>query len=77
MRWTIVLFGAVGVLGIAAMAHSQKGTNPQDEQQIRTIEAATGQFEQQNDSSKMDLLADDWVFTGYGKVLSKNNLSKT
>jgi ketosteroid isomerase-like protein len=76
MRRTIVLFSAVGVLGIAAMAHSQKGINLQDEQQIRKIEAATGQFEQQNDSSKMDLLADDWVFIGYGKVLSKKQFEE-
>jgi hypothetical protein len=76
MRRTIVLFGAVGVLGIAAMAHSQKGANPQDEPQLRKIEAATGQFEQQNDSSKMDLLADDFVSAGNGKVISKKQLEE-
>ena len=76
MRRTIVLFGAVGVLGIAAMAHSQKGANPQDEPQLRKIEAATGQFEQQNDSSKMDLLGDDWVSAGNGKVISEKQFKK-
>jgi ketosteroid isomerase-like protein len=76
MRRTIVLFAAVGVLGITAMAHSQKAANPQDEQRLRKMEAAAGQFEQQNDSSKMDLLADDWVFAGNGKAISKKQFAQ-
>ena len=64
MGLSILLFSVVGVLGIATMARSQKSANPQDEQQLRKIEAVTAQFEQQNDSSKMDLLGDDWVSAG-------------
>jgi len=59
------------MLAVVAVAQSQKAGKTQDEQQLRTIEAETGKFEQQNDSSKMDLLADDWVFPGTAKVLSK------
>ncbi len=76
MRRAIVLFAAVGVLGIAAVAQNQKGANPRDEQQLRKIEATTGQFEQQNDSSKMDLLADDWVCANNGKVISKKQFTE-
>ena len=64
MGLSILLFSVVGVLGIATMARSQKSANPQDEQPLRKIEAVTAQFEQQNDSSKMDLLGDDWVSAG-------------
>ena len=77
MGLSILLFSVVGVLGIATMARSQKSANPQDEQQLRKIEAVTAQFEQQNDSSKMDLLGDDWVSAGNGKVISENSLRKT
>jgi ketosteroid isomerase-like protein len=76
MRWTIVLFAAVGLLGIDAMAQTQKASNLQDEQQLRKIEAITVQFEQQNDSSKMALLADDWVYAGNGKVISKKQFEE-
>ena len=44
--------------------------------QLRKIEAVTGQFEQQNDSSKMDLLGDDWVSAGNGKVISEKQFKK-
>jgi ketosteroid isomerase-like protein len=77
MRWTVVLFAAVGLLGIDAMAQTQKASNLQDEQQLRKIEATTGQFEQQNDLSEMDLLADDWVYTGNGKVVSKKQFEES
>ena len=76
MRRTIVLFAAVGVLGIAVMAQSQKGANPQDEQQLRKIEATTAQFEQRNDSSIVSMLADDWVSAGSGKVISKKQFEE-
>lgn len=76
MRRAIVLFAAVGVLGIAAVAQNQKGANPQDEQQLRKIEATAGQFEQQNDSSIVNLLADDWVSAGSGKVISKKQFEE-
>ena len=76
MRLSILLFSVVGVLGIATMARSQKSANPQDEQQLRKIEAVTAQFEQQNDSSKMDLLGDDWVSAGNGKVISEKQFEE-
>ncbi len=77
MRRTFVLFTVAGVLVISAVAQSPKRVNSQDAEQLRKIEAATGQFEQTNDWSKMDLLADDWIFTGNGKVLSKKQFEKT
>ncbi len=58
MRKINVLLSTFGMLAVVAVAQSQKAGKTQDEQQLRTIEAETGKFEQQNDSSKMDLLAD-------------------
>lgn len=76
MRNTFVLLSTVGVLAVVAVAQSQKAANTQDEQQLRKIEAETGKFEQQNDSSKMDLLADDWLAAGSAKVLSKKEFEE-
>ena len=73
MRNTFVLLSGLGVLAVVAVAQCQKGVKTQeDEQQLRKIEAETGELEQENDWSKMDLLADDWVMPGIvANVLSK------
>ncbi len=48
----------------------QTSSKVQDERELRSIEAETAKFEQQNDASRMDLLADNWVCLGK-KVLTK------
>ena len=76
MRKSFLLLSAAGVLAVAVAAQSQKEAKTQDEQQLRKIEAEAGKFEQQNDSSKMDLLADDWISPGNAKVLSKKEFEE-
>src|SRR3954449_2624222 len=72
----LILLFAFAALAVDAMAQSSRSANPQDEQQLRKLEAQTGQFEQANDLSIMALLADDWVGVGNGNVLSKADLEK-
>src|SRR5215471_18264754 len=76
MRGCLILFFAFGTLALDAMAQSSRVTNPQDEQQVRRLEAETGQFEQGNDLAMMALLADDWVGVANGNVLSKADLER-
>lgn len=76
MRGCLILLFAFGALAVDAMAQNSRTTNPQDEQQIRKLEADTGRYEQGNDLSIMSLLADDWVGVSPGHVLSKEDLEK-
>jgi len=55
---------------LVASAQLQTSSKVQDERELRSIEAETAKFEQQNDASRMDLLADNWVCLGK-KVLTK------
>ena len=69
----------VGLLGFAelfvalAFAQNQSASKAKDGQALRKIESETANFEQQNDSSKMGALADDWIglMNGNRKVMSK------
>jgi hypothetical protein len=74
MRGYSILLVAFGALAVDAMAQNSRTKNPQDEQQVRKIEAETGRFEQGNDLSILALLADDWVGVSNGHVLSKADL---
>jgi len=62
-----------GLLVTLAFAQSQKQSRAQDEEALRKIESETANFEQQNDLTKMGVLADDWVslMNGNRKVMSK------
>ncbi len=71
MKRVVVLFGAAGLLAIGALVQSHGATKGQDEQELRRIESETAKFEQQNEPSNMGSLADDWVWLGGKKVLSK------
>lgn len=71
MRRVVVLFGGTGLLAMAAFVQSHGMSKGQDEQELRRIESETAKFEQQNDPSNMTSLADDWVWLGGKKVLSK------
>lgn len=51
------------------------GTQSQDEQQLRNIEAQLAKFEQQNDVSMMSLIATNFVFVGK-KVISRKGLEE-
>jgi Domain of unknown function (DUF4440) len=74
MRNVALLFVAMGVLTIGASAQLQNSSKAQDENELRRIESESGKFEQQNDSSWANLLADDWVLLGGTKVLTKSEL---
>src|ERR1700749_4175257 len=76
MRRILIQLFVVGIFAVDARAQSAAISKPQDEQQIRRIEAEAGQFEQTNDPSIVSLLADDWVSVSDGKVLSKEGLEK-
>lgn len=56
------------------LAQRQNSSKAQDESELRRIECESGKFEQQNDSSLTNLLADDWVLLGGTKVLTKSEL---
>jgi hypothetical protein len=71
VRNVVFLFAAAGLLTIAVSPQLQNSSKAQDESELLSIESETAKFEQQNDSSKMDLLADDWVGLG-AKVLTKS-----
>jgi hypothetical protein len=77
MRNAFILLSVLGVFALAATAQTQKTSKSSDEQQLQAIEAETGEFERQNDWSKMDLLADDWISPGATKVLSKRISRRT
>jgi hypothetical protein len=74
MRRMLILLFALGVIAVDALAQSTRSPTSQDEAQIRKIEAEAGQFEQANDLSIMKLLADDWVGSADGKVISRADL---
>ncbi len=76
MKRVVVLFGAAGLLALGAFVKSQGATKGQDEQELRRIESETAKFEQQNEPSRMGSLADDWVFLGSKKVLSKREFQE-
>lgn len=76
MQKSIVLVGAAGLLALSALVQSPGATKGQDEQELRRIESETAKFEQQNESSNMGSLADDWVFLGGKKVLSKREFQE-
>jgi hypothetical protein len=71
MKRVVVLFSAAGLLSLGAFVKSQGATKGQDEQELRRIESETAKFEQQNEAASMGSLADDWVWLGGKKVLSK------
>ena len=73
MRNAAFLFAVAGLLTIGASAQPQNSSKAQDESELRRIESETAKFEQQNDSSMTDLLANDWVGLG-AKVLTKGEL---
>ncbi len=76
MKRVVVLFGAAGLLALGAFVKSQGATKGQDDQELRRIESETAKFEQQNEPSRMGSLADDWVFLGSKKVLSKREFQE-
>lgn len=76
MRRIAVLFGVAGLLAMAAFLQGRAATKGQDEQELRKIESETARYEQQNDSSNIGSLADDWVFLGGKKVLSKREFQE-
>jgi hypothetical protein len=75
VRNVAFLFAVAGLLTIGASAQLQNSSKAQDESELRRIESEAAKFEQQNDSSMADLLADDWVLLGT-KVLTKTELLK-
>ena len=76
MRNTFILLSILSVFVLATAAQTRKTGNNSDEQQLRAIEAETGKFERENDWSKMDLLADDWISLSATKVLSKKDFKE-
>jgi hypothetical protein len=76
MRRVVVLFGGTGFLAMAAFVQSHGRSKGQDEQETWRIESETAKFEQQNDPSKMGSLADDWVWLGGKKVMSKSEFQE-
>src|SRR5258708_20458490 len=71
MKRVAILFGAAELLALCAFVQSHGATKGQDEQELRRIESETAKFEQQNEPSNMGSLADDWVWLGGKKELSK------
>jgi hypothetical protein len=53
------LFAVAGLLTIGVSAQVQNSSKAQDESELRHIESENAKFEQQNNSSTTDLLADD------------------
>jgi ketosteroid isomerase-like protein len=68
----LLLLGALTVVGVAS---NPKGTQAQDEQELRQIEATTAKGEQQNDVAMMKFFAGDFVFSGRN-VMSKQQLEE-
>jgi len=75
MRVICVFLLLLGTLTVVGAASSSQGTQTQDEQALRQIEAATAKGEQQNDVGMMKFFASDFVFSGR-KVLSKQQLEE-
>jgi hypothetical protein len=73
MRNVAFLFAVAGLLTLGASSQLQNSSKTQDEDELRRIESETAKFEQLNDSSMTDLIADDWVGLG-AKVLTKRDL---
>jgi hypothetical protein len=73
VRNVAFLFAVAGLLTLGASPQLQNSSKAQDEGELRRIESETAKFEQLNDSSMTDLIADDWVGLG-AKVLTKRDL---
>src|SRR5262249_55874861 len=71
MRNTPWLFDVVALLVVAAPAQLQHFSKTQDEKALRSVESKTAEFEQRNDLSIMDSLADDRLLLG-AKALTKS-----
>jgi hypothetical protein len=71
MQRIIALCGVAGLFAMGAFVWGQGATKAQDELELRRIESETAKFEQQNDAAGMGSLAEDWVWLGGKKVLSK------
>jgi hypothetical protein len=65
----------LGALAVVGPVSSPQGTQTQDEQELRQIEATTAKGEQQNDVDMMKLFASDFVFSGRN-VMSKQQLEE-
>ncbi len=76
MRRIAVLLGVAGLLAVATLIQGRAATKGQDEQELRKIESETARFEQQNESSNMGSLADDWILLGGKKVLTKREFQE-
>jgi peroxiredoxin len=76
MRNAFIPLSILSVFALAATAQTPKTSKSSDEQQLRAIEAETGEFERQNDWTKMDLLADDWISPVATKVFSKKDFEE-
>jgi hypothetical protein len=76
MRRALVLFFAVGALAVNAWTQSPGSLRPQDDQQVRKIEAEAAQFEQANDLSIIGLLADGWVCSSNRRVMTRADLEE-
>ncbi|HKW63912.1 MAG TPA: nuclear transport factor 2 family protein [Candidatus Acidoferrum sp.] len=78
MKKALVFLAFAGLFAVLSFARSQKESRAQEEQALRKIEAQTAQFEQQNDTSKMGALADDWVCVvdGGKEAVSKAELQQ-
>jgi hypothetical protein len=76
MRGIAVLLGVAGLLAMAAFLQGRAATKAQDEQELRRIESETARLEQQNDASSMGSLAEDWVYLGVKKVISKSEFQE-
>jgi hypothetical protein len=74
VRNVAFLLTVAGLLTIGVSGQLQNSPKAQDESELRRIESATANFEQQNDSKWTDLPADDWVLLGNKKNLTKTEL---
>jgi hypothetical protein len=75
MRGICVFLLLLGTLTVVGAASSSQGTQTQDEQALRQIEATTAKGEQQNDVGMMKFFASDFVFSGRN-VMSKQQLEE-
>lgn len=74
MKSALFFVLSLGTLAVCATM-TTPGTQSQDEQQLRNIEAQLAKFEQQNDVSMMSLTATNFVFVGK-KVISRKGLEE-
>ena len=74
MRTVICLWAAL-VLALGAIAQNSNRSKGDEEQALRRIELQMARGEQENDWSKMSVLADDWVGLGRN-VMSKAQIEQ-